>query len=171
MAETITINKTSSDKQIYESLLPQVDSLLNPAEPLISNLSNVTAALKEAFEKISWVGFYFLKNDNLFLGPFQGKVACAVIKVGDGVCGAAVARKKTIIVEDIEKFPGHIACDSDSRSEIVVPLIKDDKIFGVLDLDSYRLSAFDETDKKYLEKFCSILVTKFNFGLISNLLN
>ncbi|MEW5843443.1 MAG: GAF domain-containing protein [Bacteroidota bacterium] len=160
MAETIFIDKNLSDGKIYESILPQIDSLLNAEEPLISSLSNVTAALKEAFEKISWVGFYISKGDKLFLGPFQGKVACTVINVGNGVCGTAALKKETIIVEDVDKFPGHIACDSGSKSEIVVPLIVNGKVIGVLDLDSYQYSAFNNTDKKYLEMLCFILVNR-----------
>ena len=157
MTETLFIDKSHSEEEIYKSLIPQIESLLNPAEPLISNLSNVTATLKEAFDKISWVGFYLLKEDKLYLGPFQGKVACTIIEIGKGVCGTAASRKESIIVEDVDKYPGHIACDSGSRSEIVVPLIKENKIYGVLDLDSYRLSAFDFHDKQYLEKLCKLI--------------
>ena len=160
MAETIFVDKNLSDEKIYESILPQIDSLLNVNEPLISNLSNVAAALKESFEKISWVGFYFLNDDKLFLGPFQGKVACTVINVGSGVCGTAALKKETIIVEDVDNFPGHIACDSGSKSEIVVPLIVNGKVIGVLDLDSYSYSAFNNTDKKYLEMLCFTLSNK-----------
>lgn len=163
MSENFIIDKSLSEKEIYKSLLPQIESLLNPNEPLISNLSNVTAAIKESFGKISWVGFYLLKDNELFLGPFQGKVACTVIKMGKGVCGSSAFMKETIIVEDVDKYPGHIACDSGSRSEIVVPLLKEDKVFGVLDLDSYRLSSFSDLDKKYLELICSILTNKFSF--------
>ncbi len=163
MAETLFINKSLSVEEIYQSILPQIESLLNPAEPLISNLSNVTAILKEALDKTSWVGFYFLKNDKLYLGPFQGKVACTVIEIGKGVCGTSAAKKETIIVDNVDKFPGHIACDSGSRSEIVLPLIKNEKIFGVLDLDSYQLSAFNFLDKKYLEQICKLLSDKLVF--------
>lgn len=162
--ETISINKSLSEKEIYETLIEQINSLLNPEEPLVSNLANVTAALKEAFDKISWVGFYLLKDEKLFVGPFQGKVACTTIEIGKGVCGSSAAKRESIIVEDVEKFAGHIACDSESRSEIVVPLIKEENIFGVLDLDSHNYSAFNQTDKKYLEMICSILVTKLNFN-------
>ncbi|MCL4549068.1 MAG: GAF domain-containing protein [Bacteroidetes bacterium] len=164
MAETIFVDKNLSGEKIYESILPQIDSLLNADEPLISNLANVTAALKESFEKISWVGFYFYNDNKLFLGPFQGKVACTVINVGNGVCGTATLTKETIIVEDVEKFPGHIACDSGSKSEIVVPLIVNGKVIGVLDLDSYQYSAFNETDKQYLEELCKLIVTRLVFN-------
>jgi GAF domain-containing protein len=163
MAETLSINKLLPEEEIYKSLLPQIESLINPDEPVISSLSNITAVLKEAFDKISWVGFYFLKENKLYLGPFQGKVACTVIELGKGVCGTSALKKEAIIVEDVEKFPGHIACDSGSRSEIVVPLIKNNKVLGVLDLDSYRLAAFGNTDKFFLEKICGIITNKFSF--------
>ncbi|NJD23361.1 MAG: GAF domain-containing protein [Melioribacter sp.] len=166
MAEILVINKNLSLQEIYESLLRQLNSLINPDEPLISNLANITAALKDTFEKISWVGFYLLKNERLYLGPFQGKVACTVIETGQGVCGNSAARKETIIVNDVDQFPGHIACDSGSRSEIVIPLIKDKRILGVLDLDSYQLSAFNETDKYYLEILCKTLIQKLSFERI-----
>lgn len=163
MSEELVINKSLPDEETYKALLPQIESLLNENEPLISNLANVTAALKEAFDKISWVGFYLMKENKLFLGPFQGKVACTIIEIGNGVCGTAAANKETIIVDDVEKFPGHIACDSGSRSEIVVPLIKGNNVYGVLDFDSYRLSAFDNVDQQYLEKLCKLLSDKLSF--------
>lgn len=166
MAETLVINKNLSLSEIYESLLQQLNSLINPDEPLISNLANVTATLKDTFDKISWVGFYLLKDGKLYLGPFQGKVACTVIEIGRGVCGSSAARKETIIVNDVDQFPGHIVCDGGSRSEIVIPLIKDEKIFGVLDLDSYQLSAFNETDKYYLEILSKTLIQKLSFEKI-----
>ena len=162
MAETLLINKGLTDSEIYEALIPQIESLLNPEEPVVSNLANVSAALKEAFDKISWVGFYFLKQNLLYLGPFQGKIACTIIQVGKGVCGTAVNKKETIIVDDVETFPGHIACDSGSRSEIVVPLIKDNYVLGVLDLDSYQHSAFNELDKLHLEKLCKLVTAKLD---------
>lgn len=158
-----SVNINLSDAEKYESILPQVEALINPDEPLISNLANVTAALKEAFDKISWIGFYFLKDKKLFLGPFQGKVACTVIDLGKGVCGKSASQRETIIVDDVDKFPGHIACDGGSRSEIVVPLLRNDEILGVLDLDSYHYSSFNETDKIYLEKLCYSLTQKLPF--------
>jgi L-methionine (R)-S-oxide reductase len=160
MTDTITINNSQPDAEIYKDLLDQFNVILNPEEPLISNLANVTAVLKHVFEKISWVGFYLLKDGKLFLGPFQGKIACTVIENGKGVCGTSLSRKETIIVADLDKFPGHIACDSGSRSEIVVPLMKNEMIFGVLDLDSYQTSSFNETDKKYLELLCYLITKK-----------
>ena len=170
MSVTLSINRSVSEEERYISLLPQIEALLNPEEPLVSNFANVTAALKEAFEKISWVGFYFLKDDNLFLGPFQGKIACTVIKIGNGVCGTAAKEKETIIVEDVEKFPGHIACDSSSRSEIVVPIIMNENIFGVLDLDSYKLSAFGEIDKIYLQTLCKLITNKFTVDQLRSII-
>lgn len=162
MTENFVIDKTKTDEEIYLSLLPQLEALINSEEPVISNLSNLSAALKEAFDKISWVGFYLLKNDKLFLGPFQGKTACTLIKIGSGVCGTSAQKKETIIVEDVDKFPGHIACDAGSKSEIVVPLIKNEKLIGVLDVDSYALSSFNKVDKKYLEKICELLSEKLD---------
>jgi GAF domain-containing protein len=166
MAENFEIDKSLPDEEIYKRLLLQIDSLLNPAEPLISNLANFTAILKETFEKISWVGFYLSDGNKLYLGPFQGKVACTVIEFGKGVCGTSAAKKETIIVEDVHKFPGHIACDSGSNSEIVVPIIKGKIVYGVLDLDSYMFSAFNNIDNKYLQKLCLLLTEKFSFEKI-----
>lgn len=162
MTENLVIDKTKTDEEIYLSLLPQLEALINSEEPVISNLSNISAALKEAFDKISWVGFYLLKNDKLFVGPFQGKTACTLIKIGSGVCGTSAQNKETIIVEDVDKFPGHIACDAGSKSEIVVPLIKNEKLIGVLDVDSYALSSFNKVDKKYLEEICKLLADKLD---------
>lgn len=167
MTNSFSINKYLTDAGKYESLLLQIEALINPDEPLITNLANVTAALKAAFDKISWVGFYLIKDGKLFLGPFQGNVACTVIEIGKGVCGLSSSREETIIVDDVDKFPGHIACDSGSRSEIVIPLLKNDKLFGVLDLDSYQISAFTETDKKYLEQLCNSLTGKLTFEKIA----
>jgi GAF domain-containing protein len=158
MAETILVDKELSLEEKYQNLIPQLKSLLSPDDELITNLANCTAALKQTFEKISWVGFYFYNGKELYLGPFQGKVACSIIKIGKGVCGAAAEKKETIIVPDVNKFPGHIYCDADSKSEIVIPVIKrDGSLFGVLDLDSYDLNSFNETDKKYLEEICNFL--------------
>ncbi|NMB82024.1 MAG: GAF domain-containing protein [Ignavibacteria bacterium] len=163
MAENFVIDKSLPDEEKYKQLIPQIDALLNPEEPLISNLANFTAALKDAFDKISWVGFYLLKNNQLYLGPFQGKVACTIIEVGKGVCGTSALKKETIIVEDVHKFPGHIACDGGSNSEIVVPIITNEKVYGVLDLDSYQFAAFNNIDKIFLEKLCLLITEKFSF--------
>ena len=162
MAEDLTII-TGSKAEIYQSLIPQIKGLLKGEPDLISNLANVSAALKEQFGWL-WVGFYLVKPEfknnaetELVLGPFQGPVACTRIKKGRGVCGAAWQNAKTLIVPDVEKFPGHIACSSLSRSEIVVPLIKNGEVIGVLDVDATELDQFDETDKKYLEEIVAIL--------------
>jgi GAF domain-containing protein len=157
LAESIFIESNLTDEEKYVELRKQIKSLLKREDHLLSSLANCTAALKQTFDKISWVGFYLLEGDYLFLGPFQGKVACTEIQVGKGVCGTAAERKETIIVTDVNKFPGHIACDAESRSEIVVPIIKEDKIIGVLDLDSNSYNAFNETDKKYLEELVDFL--------------
>lgn len=163
MAETLLINKSLSEEEIYKSLLSQIENLINPDEPLISNLANISAVLKEAFDKISWAGFYILLKDKLYLGPFQGKIACTSIEIGKGVCGTAALQKETLIVENVENFPGHIACDSGSRSEIVIPLISGNNLFGVLDLDSYQLAAFGIIDRNFLEQICSLITNKFPF--------
>jgi len=157
MSESLIINSYASIDEQYQLLAKQVKSLLSKEDNLITNLSNFTAALKQTFSKISWVGFYLFNGTKLYLGPFQGKVACTEIQIGSGVCGTSAKERKTIIVEDVDKFPGHIACDVESRSEIVVPIFKDEKLFGVLDLDSTDYNSFNETDKKYLEELVSFL--------------
>ncbi|MBU1100728.1 MAG: GAF domain-containing protein [Bacteroidetes bacterium] len=163
MSEEIIIDKTRSDKEVYESLLPQVEALMSEDDHYLSNLSNFTAILKGAFDKISWVGFYLFDGKELYLGPFQGKLACTKIKIGTGVCGTSAEKRETIVVEDVHKFPGHIACDSGSNSEIVLPLVKFDKLIGVLDLDSYGFSSFNNIDKEHLEKLVAILIRKSHF--------
>ena len=161
MNETILVDKHLSLEEKYENLIPQIKNLLSPSDNLITNLANCTAALKQTFEKISWVGFYLFDGKELYLGPFQGKVACNIIQIGKGVCGAAAQQRKTIIVPDVNKFPGHIFCDADSKSEIVVLIFhKDNSLFGVLDLDSYEYNSFNETDKKYLEEICKFLTSE-----------
>ena len=157
MAEEFVIDKTQSVQKQYEELSIIIKGLLNKNDNRLSNLSNFTAALKQTFDKINWVGFYLFDGEKLYLGPFQGKVACTQIELGKGVCGSAASSLRTIIVPDVNKFPGHIVCDSDSKSEIVIPLIKNDKLLGVLDIDSAFLNTFDEKDKKYLEYICNFL--------------
>ena len=142
----------------YQSLLPQIQELTGKERDLIANLANITAALKQAFGFL-WVGFYLVKGNELVLGPFQGPVACTRIPFGKGVCGTAWKERRTIIVPDVEQFPGHIACNSESKSEIVVPLFDNGEIIGVLDIDSDRLNDFDEIDAKYLENI--IFVTDY----------
>ena len=156
MAEDLKIVEGSKE-ELYLSIIPQIKGLLDGEPDLIANLANVAAALKEQFNWL-WVGFYLVKpfgsaqDSELVLGPFQGPVACTRIKKGRGVCGAAWQNAATLIVPDVEKFPGHIACSSLSRSEIVVPLINNNEVVGVLDVDSESLNDFDEIDKKYLER-------------------
>ncbi len=151
------VDKNISLDEQYQNVISQSESLLDKNDELITNLSNLSALLKQSFDKISWVGFYIFDNKKLYLGPFQGKVACTQIEVGKGVCGTAALKRETIIVPDVDKFPGHIACDADSKSEIVVPIIINDKLFGVLDIDSYLHHSFTQTDKLYLEELCKFL--------------
>ena len=155
MAEDLSIAQGTKEEQ-YQSLLPQVRGLLEGEPDLIANLANVCGALKEQFGWL-WVGFYLVKGDELVLGPFQGPVACTRIKKGKGVCGASWAQAKTLIVPDVEKFPGHIACSSLSKSEIVLPLISNGEVKGVLDVDSINLSEFDETDQRYLNQIIELI--------------
>jgi len=166
LPESVVINKDLQDMEKYEALIPQLDSLLTVEDNYLSNLSNFTAAIKQSFDKVSWVGFYLFDGNKLVLGPFQGKVACTNISIGKGVCGTSAEQCKTIIVKDVDQFPGHIACDSESRSEIVVPIFNENKLIGVLDLDSTSYNSFDETDKEYLEKFVRVLKSKINFKKI-----
>ena len=157
MAEEFVTDRTQSIQKQYEELSILIKGLLNKNDNILSNLSNFTAALKQAFDKISWVGFYLFDGERLYLGPFQGKVACTQIELGKGVCGTSALDRDAIIVPDVNKFPGHIVCDSDSRSEIVIPLIKNDKLLGVLDIDSASFNAFNEADRKYLEYICNFM--------------
>jgi len=164
MAENLQINKNLNDEQIYEQLLPQLEALIDSDLPVISNMANLAAGLFNAFDKICWCGFYIKSGDTLFLGPFCGNVACTIIKMDHGVCGTAASQKETIIVPDVDKFPGHIACDSGSKSEIVLPVFNGDTVFAVLDLDSYEYSSFNLTDKKYLEKLLNHFSEKLNLN-------
>jgi L-methionine (R)-S-oxide reductase len=157
LAEEFIIDKTLPVEKLYEELTIVIKGLLDKNDNMLSNLSNFTAALKQTFDKVNWVGFYLFDGKKLYLGPFQGKVACTQIDIGKGVCGTAASERKTIIAEDVNKFPGHIVCDSDSKSEIVIPLIKNDKLIGVLDIDSASFSAFDDIDRQYLEYICKFL--------------
>ena len=157
MEPTFTTSPTASKPERYCSFLPQLAALLEGETDLIARLANTCAALREAFG-FFWVGFYLVKNDELVLGPFQGSVACMHIKKGRGVCGTAWAEHRTLVVPDVDQFPGHIACSSLSRSEIVVPLIhQDGTVWGVLDIDSERLEAFDDIDRENLEKVAQLL--------------
>lgn len=152
--ELITI--TGNKEEQYQSLLPQIEALVTYETDLIANLANVTAALKEQFGWL-WTGFYLVKEDVLVLGPFQGPIACTRIQKGRGVCGTAWAEAATVIVPDVEQFPGHIACSSLSRSEIVVPVFKGNEVVAILDVDSEHLDQFDDTDKLYLEQLVALL--------------
>lgn len=158
MAENLIIAKGSKQEQ-YETLLPQIKSLIEGESDPIANMANVVAALKQTFN-FFWVGFYIVREEVLVLAPFQGPIACTRIRYGKGVCGTAWKEGKTQVVPDVELFPGHIACSSNSKSEIVIPLFKEGKVIGVLDIDSETLNSFDETDVFYLEKLSSLLTLK-----------
>jgi len=156
MAEDLNITTSTNKAEQYQSLIPQIEALLTGEPDLIANLANVCAALKEQF-KWFWVGFYLVKGDELVLGPFQGPVACTRIGLGRGVCGAAWQQEKTLIVPDVDAFPGHIACSSLSKSEIVLPLFADGKVVAVLDVDSEAFDQFDETDAVYLKQITELV--------------
>jgi len=155
MAEDLTIVSGSKADQ-YQSLIPQIKGLLEGENDLVANLANVAAALKEQFDWL-WVGFYLVKENELVLGPFQGPVACTRIRKGRGVCGSSWAEARTLVVPDVEQFPGHIACSSSSRSEIVVPIIRNGQVLGVLDVDSAELDQYDAIDQEYLEKIVALI--------------
>lgn len=155
MAEDLLIAKGTKEEQ-YQSVIPQIKALMEGEPDLVANLANVAAALKGQFGWL-WVGFYLVKNDELVLGPFQGPVACTRIKKGRGVCGACWQREETVVVPDVEKFTGHIACSSLSKSEIVVPVIRNNTVIGVLDVDSEDLNSYDETDRRFLEEIVAAI--------------
>jgi len=164
MSEDLNIIGGTKAEQ-YESLIPQIKGLLEGEPDIVANLANVVAALKEQFDWL-WIGFYLVKpalhtaenkKEELVLGPFQGPVACTRIRKGKGVCGTGWEKAQTIIVSDVEKFPGHISCSSLSRSEIVVPVIRNNEVIGVLDVDSKELNYFDDTDKVFLEKIVALI--------------
>ncbi|MCU0423222.1 MAG: GAF domain-containing protein [Bacteroidia bacterium] len=163
MAESINIPHTSDKKQIYLSLIPQLDALLKGEPDIIANMANTAAVLKEAFNWL-WVGFYIVKNNQLVLGPFQGPVACTRIAYGKGVCGTSWKQSKTIIVPNVHEFPGHIACSSLSNSEIVLPLIKNNNVLAVLDIDSEHLNSFDQTDELYLTQVVELITKEWHEG-------
>ncbi|MCB9056554.1 MAG: GAF domain-containing protein [Chitinophagales bacterium] len=155
MAEDLKIADGTKAEQ-YATLIPQIKALLEGEPDLVANLANITAALKEQFEWL-WVGFYLVKSDELVLGPFQGPIACTRIKKGKGVCGTTWEKAETIIVPDVELFPGHIACSSLSRSEIVVPIIRNGEVLGLLDVDSSEPDHFDIIDQRYLEEIVDLI--------------
>ena len=156
MVEDLKIIRSIDKQEQYQSLIPQIEALLYGETDLIANQANICAALKEQFNWF-WVGFYLVKDNELVLGPFQGPVACTRIARGKGVCGTAWEQAKTLIVPDVEAFPGHIACSSLSRSEIVLPIYHKGEIIGVLDVDSEELDQFDQTDAQYLEQIVKLL--------------
>jgi len=156
MAENLIIPADATKAQQYEALLPQIAALTAGEPDLIANLSNIAAALKQAFG-FFWVGFYLVKDGSLVLGPFQGPIACTRIAYGRGVCGTAWKERRTLVVPDVEQFPGHIACSSASKSEIVVPIFDGDNVIGVLDIDSDALNDFDDVDAKWLEKIVMLI--------------
>jgi L-methionine (R)-S-oxide reductase len=163
MAESIYLPESAEKAEIYEAILPQISALVDGEEDLYANLANVSAVLKEAFG-FFWVGFYLVKGEQLVLGPFQGPLACTRINLGKGVCGTAWQTGQTQLVPDVEAFPGHIACSSASKSEIVVPGFTAGKVWAVLDVDSDQLNDFDSIDQQYLEKLMSILDQKLQLA-------
>lgn len=159
MSENLFLPDTDSRIEKYEALIPQIEALISSESDLIANLANVAAALKEGMG-FFWVGFYLVKNDELVLGPFQGPIACTRIKKGKGVCGKAWLEKRTLLVEDVDQFPGHIACSSASKSEIVLPAVKNSEVQLILDIDSDQLSDFNDVDQMHLEKLMEIIEAK-----------
>lgn len=155
MAEDLLVSKGTKAEQ-YRALLPQIKALITGESDMIANMGNISAALKEQFNWL-WVGFYIIKNDELVLGPFQGPIACTRIQKGKGVCGASWLQEKTLLVPDVAKFPGHIYCSSASASEIVIPIIRNNKVVGVFDVDDIALNTFDIIDQQYLEEIVSWL--------------
>jgi L-methionine (R)-S-oxide reductase len=156
MAENLVVSALADKETKYRELIPQLKALVEGEEDFIANVSNILAALKQTFNWL-WVGIYIVKNEELVLGPFQGPVACTRIQLGRGVCGKSWQDAETIIVPNVDEFPGHIACSSDSKSEIVVPIIKSNKVVAILDLDHSKLNHFDECDKIMLEQICLLI--------------
>src|SRR5690606_25815844 len=156
MAEDLIITNSLNKEDRYTTLLPQLESLVQDEMDVVANLANIAAALKQTMH-FFWVGFYFVKDDQLVLGPFQGPIACTRIKFGKGVCGASWKEKKTILVPNVDEFPGHIACSSASKSEIVLPAFKNNEVYLVLDVDSDKMNDFNEVDQQYLEKVMRII--------------
>lgn len=157
MAEEL-VQVSGSKEDVYSNILVQIKALIGDEKDVVANLANVSAALSATFNSL-WVGFYLVKEDELVLGPFQGPIACTRIQKGRGVCGKSWEDQKTIIVDNVDEFPGHIFCSSNSKSEIVVPLIRDSEVIGVLDVDSDEFATFDAVDAKYLNELCEWLVT------------
>ncbi|HZX75301.1 MAG TPA: GAF domain-containing protein [Cyclobacteriaceae bacterium] len=156
MAEQLIIATSENKTERYKILIPQIQSLVEGEPDIVANLSNIAAALRQTMN-FFWVGFYLVKNNELVLGPFQGPIACTRIAFGKGVCGASWKEKKVILVPDVEEFPGHIACSSDSKSEIVLPAFKNNEVALVLDVDSDKLNDFDEIDEIYLKQVMTVI--------------
>lgn len=156
MAEDLIITKCKPRAETYKEIIPQIKALIVDETDIVANLANVTAVLKEAFD-FFWIGFYFVKGNELVLGPFQGPVACTRIQKGKGVCGLVWAEKKAIIVPDVDQFPGHISCSSYSKSEIVLPIFKNNEVNIILDIDSKKLKDFSELDEKYLNEIMQLV--------------
>lgn len=156
MAEELIIQGTATKAEQYESLLPQIEALISGEKDITANLANIASALKYGMD-FFWVGFYLVKEGELVLGPFQGPIACTRIALGKGVCGTAWKNAETILVNNVDEFPGHIACSSDSKSEIVLPAFKDGEVALILDVDSDQLSDFDEVDAEYLGKLMKVI--------------
>lgn len=156
MAEQLIVADSTNKADRYTTLIPQIEALITGETDLIANLSNICAALRETMN-FFWVGFYIVKGDELVLGPFQGPIACTRIRMGKGVCGTVWQQKKTMIVPNVDEFPGHIACSSASKSEIVLPAFKNDQVALVLDVDSDKLDDFDKMDEKYLEQLMRVV--------------
>lgn len=155
MAEELILQQGQKAEQ-YQSIIPQIQAIIEDETDVIANLANICAALKQQFDWL-WIGFYLVKDNELVLAPFQGPIACTRIAIGRGVCGRAWQQQQLIIVPDVDQFPGHIACSSASRSEIVLPMMKNGECFGVLDIDSSELNQFDEVDAKYLKQLIAII--------------
>ena len=156
MAESVIFNPKDSKEDIYKAILPQIEAVIAVETDLVANLANLAAILKEVFD-FFWVGFYWVREDQLVLGPFQGPLACTRIRFGRGVCGTAWKEATTQLVPEVDLFPGHIACSSASKSEIVIPLFQNGNVVGVLDVDSDKLDDFDQIDKCYLEQICRLI--------------
>ena len=156
MAEELIVNNTATKEEKYQSLIPQIEALVTGEPDLTANLANIASALKYGMG-FFWVGFYLVKDDELVLGPFQGPIACTRIRKGKGVCGASWEKAETLLVPNVDEFPGHIACSSDSKSEIVLPAMKDEEVALILDVDSDQLNDFDSVDQEHLEKLMRVV--------------
>ncbi|MEM9392164.1 MAG: GAF domain-containing protein [Bacteroidota bacterium] len=161
MAEELIISSSADKAEKYKNLLPQIEGLIHGESDMVANLANIAAALKQTMD-FFWVGFYIVKGDELVLGPFQGPIACTRIKLGKGVCGTAWQRAETILVPNVDEFPGHIACSSESKSEIVIPVFAKSEVQMILDIDSDKVDDFDEVDRKYLELIIHKLESTLN---------